>query len=220
MGNVLTIAGRELRAFFLFPFVWILTAILVAGAGVVLVMQEIDTMHAAFLLPALIFAPVAASALTMRTLAQEYKLGTIELLLTAPSHPWEIVLGKFLAAWVALSALLLPVVWLGLQVTRYHDPEIVMTAGAFLLLLVFGAAFVGTGVLASSVTANPMIAFALSMTLCALWFLVGWSQIRGMEFATGDLSRGVVDLPAIMILVVVTALSLVLTVRIVALHRH
>lgn len=220
MGNVLTIAEREFRAFFLFPFVWILTAILVAGAAVVLLMQEIDMMRAALLSPALIFAPVAASALTMRTLAQEYKLGTIELLLTAPSHPWEIVLGKFLAAWVALSALLLPVVWLGWQVRRFHDPGIVMTASSFLIPLFFGAAFVGTGVLASSVTASPRFAFGLSILLSGLWLAAAWSRIPGQQYAAGDLSRGVLDLPAIMILVVVTALLLVLTVRTVSLRRH
>lgn len=219
MANVLTIAERELRGYFAPPFVWILAALLAACAGIVLILQDIDSIRSGSIPPALIFAPVAASALTMRALAQEYKLGTIELLLTAPSRAWEIVLGKFLAAWATLSVLLLPVLWLGLQVMRYHDPEIAVTVSAFLMVLFLGAAFVGMGVLASSVASNPLAAFALSMMLCGLWFAAVRSDALGELSDAGDFSRGGTELYVSLFMVGVTALSLVLTVYVVSRRR-
>src|SRR5581483_90695 len=116
MGNILTIAGRELKSYFLSPFAWVIIALFAAFTGFVFVFQVIGFTRVADLSPVFeIFVVVAlflTPALTMRLFAEEYKLGTIELLLTAPARDWEIVVGKFLAAWLGFAALLVSTLWL------------------------------------------------------------------------------------------------------------
>ena len=50
------------------------------------------------------FIVFLAPLLTMRLLAEEQKMGTLELLLTAPVRDWEVVMGKYIASFLALVA--------------------------------------------------------------------------------------------------------------------
>jgi len=105
MPNILVIAKRELQSYFVSPIAYVAIAVYLVIAGFIFVLEmsgmaqygeppslrgEFGTM--VFLL--LIFAP----PLTMRLLAEEQRMGTLELLLTAPVQDWEVVLGKFLAS--------------------------------------------------------------------------------------------------------------------------
>ena len=107
----LVIFRRELVSYFLSPIAYVfgvlfLTVLLFLSAQSTLVHNAQASMQAFFLyLPwiYLIFLP----GLTMRLWAEERKLGTIELLLTFPVRPGQVVLGKFLAVLTYLAFVLL-----------------------------------------------------------------------------------------------------------------
>lgn len=173
MSNVLTIAARELKSYFLSPLAWILIALFAFITGylflsILYATQQAD-MSPLFQWMA-VLALILAPALTMRLFSEEYRAGTIELLLTAPARDWQIVLGKYLAAWVGFALLLIPTLWQMLLLKRYGDPDLGILGASYLGLLLTGAAFVGIGMFASALTENQVVAYMISfVALIFLW---------------------------------------------------
>jgi len=103
--------------------------------------------------------------ITMRTFSEELKMGTIEMLMTAPVRDWDVVAAKFLGALVFFCTLWLPVA-LDLVATQlFSSPappvywsEIGLTA---LTIVLVGSFFVSIGIFASSLTRNQIIAAVL-----------------------------------------------------------
>ncbi len=184
MGNILTIAGRELKAYFFAPFAWIIIALFAAFAGYVFVFDVIGYTRVADMTPVFsllgVIAMFLTPALTMRLFAEEFKSGTIELLLTAPVRDWEIVVGKFFAAWLSYAALLVPTLWSVAILWRYSNPDFGVLGAAYLGMLLLGAAFVSVGMFASALTQNQFIAFMLGMIFFLfLWFADALSAVLG-----------------------------------------
>ena len=125
----------------------------------------------------LFFVPM----LTMRLFAEEKRAGTIELLLTYPVRDGEVLLGKFLAAG-AVYAFLLALTWLyPLMLAYFARLEWGPILAGYLGLLLLGGAFLGIGVLVSSLTENQIVAgFVTFGVLLGLW-VIGW----GAEQAGG-----------------------------------
>jgi ABC-2 type transport system permease protein len=110
--------------------------------------------------------------ITMRLIAEERKLRTIEILLTSPLSELEIVLAKF-AASMSLIALMLVLsgayaVVLGL----FGDPDLGPVYSGYLGLLLFGSALVGAGLLASALTANQVVAAIISLSVFLLLWII------------------------------------------------
>lgn len=150
-------------------------------------------------------------AITMRSLAEERKDGTFELLATRPITDWDIVLGKFLASVAIVVLALIPtliyyftVYQLGVVKGNVDTGAVI---GSYIGLLLLGSAFVSLGIFASSLGKNQVIAFTIAVFLCFLFFsgFDSFSQIvslRGISsFLTGlginqhyqSISRGVLD---------------------------
>ena len=126
MSNVMTIAGRELKAYFFSPLAWIIIALFAFFTGFIFVQIMVAT-QVANMAPLFnwiaVLSLILAPALTMRLFSEEYKLGTMEMLLTAPARDWQIVVGKFLAAWIGFAVLLIPTLWQVVILERYGDPD-------------------------------------------------------------------------------------------------
>jgi ABC-2 type transport system permease protein len=173
MNNVFTIAGRELKAYLLSPLAWIILALFAFFTGFIFVQILVATQRAD-MTPLFqwmaVLALILTPALTMRLFSEEYKLGTIELLLTAPARDWQIVAGKFLAAWVGFAVLLIPTLWQVLILERYGDPDYGTIAASYMGILLLGGAMVAVGMFASSLTQNQFIAYIIGMiALLFLW---------------------------------------------------
>ncbi|WP_130863387.1 ABC transporter permease [Bacilliculturomica massiliensis] len=96
--------------------------------------------------------------LTMRLFSEEYKLRTDQLLLTSPTDVWEIVLGKFLAAFCVFAlALALTLVWV-IVIGLFGVLSPGAVAGNYAAILCAAAAFISVGMLVSSLTENQIIA--------------------------------------------------------------
>jgi ABC-2 type transport system permease protein len=113
-------------------------------------------------------------ALTMRSLSEEKRTGTMEMLLTVPVTEWSVVLSKFLAT-LAFFLLIwspwlffLAAVRVGTQQSFDFGPALCF----LVILLVTGASFISMGLFFSSVTRNQIISFVLTLAgMFALFFV-------------------------------------------------
>ncbi|MBM3401560.1 MAG: gliding motility-associated ABC transporter permease subunit GldF [Bacteroidetes bacterium] len=113
-------------------------------------------------------------AITMRTLAEERRDGTFELLVTRPLSDWQIVFGKFLACLLVVVITLIStgiyyisVYQLGVTKGNIDTGAVI---GSYLGLILLGAAFTSIGLFTSSLGKNQIIAFILAVFLCFFTF--------------------------------------------------
>ena len=176
MAGSLLVARREVRAYFDSPIAYIIAAVflVLAGtsfmnsfflAGVIDMRPFFDTLP--FLL--IPFVP----ALTMRSWSEEHAQGTVELLLTLPLQPLQIVVGKYGAALFYYALILtgsLPIVamlvWLG-------EPDLGLIFCGYLGAFLLGALFLAFGQFLSSLTHNQIVAFALAALLASILVFSG-----------------------------------------------
>jgi ABC-2 type transport system permease protein len=113
-------------------------------------------------------------AITMRSLSEEYKSGTIEILFTKPLSEWQIVLGKFLATFLLIFIALLPTLLYYYSVYQLGSPkgniDSAAVVGSYLGLLFLGATFASIGLWASSMTDNQIVSFVIGAVLCYVFY--------------------------------------------------
>lgn len=161
------------------------------------------------------FAPLLfiflVSAITMRSFAEEKRLGTLETLTTHPVSDWGIILGKFFAALALVVFALLPTLVYVYTIWTLGDPrgnlDTGATLGSYTGLLLLGAAFVSMGLFASVWADNQIVALIGGMALCFLWyqllgmigelpnlpFLSNMLEWLTLDFHYRSISRGVLD---------------------------
>ncbi len=111
-------------------------------------------------------------ALTMRLIAEENRVGTLELILTKPVSDWQFVVGKFLATF------LLIIIALALTIPYYItiwsigpiDHGAVWTG--YLGLALMSAAYISIGVFASSITNNQIVSFLLALFIGIFFHII------------------------------------------------
>jgi ABC-2 type transport system permease protein len=104
-------------------------------------------------------------AITMRTLAEENKTGTIELLSTKAVSDWQIVVGKFLSSLLLLVIALACTIPYYITVARLGNIDHGATTGGYFGLLLMSAMYVSIGIFASSLTNNQIIALLLALVM-------------------------------------------------------
>lgn len=112
--------------------------------------------------------------ITMRTLAEEKKLGTDELLLTSPISVNQVVLGKYFAALGFFAILLLLTLHFPLILMKISQPDLGKLASGYLGLFLMGSTFIAFGMFASSLTSNQIVAAVVSFAVLLLFWIVGW----------------------------------------------
>ncbi len=236
MSNILTITGRELKAYFLSPMAYIIIGVFALFTGAnfftgLLNSSQADLSNDFGLMMVLILFLVPA--LTMRLFAEENRQGTIELLMTAPIRDWEIVVGKYIAGMLAFIALLFPTLWHVVIIARYGSPDYGPVWTGYVGMLLVGTAFVAVGLLTSALTQNQVIAYVLSaILLLALWFSgffgsAATSQplLSNILMAVGlpdhfqDFFTGVIDTTHVLYFISLAAIAIFLTVRVVESRR-
>jgi ABC-2 type transport system permease protein len=124
-------------------------------------------------------------AITMRSLSEEMGRGTMELLLTKPISEAQIVLAKFTGAFAVLILSLVPTLIFLPIIGFLGQPQWNFDAGAiygsYLGLLLLGSTFTALGVLASSLTINPLVAFLLTAVTLVFGF-VGFTALASFDW--------------------------------------
>lgn len=110
-----------------------------------------------YLAGAVFFMIFMSPALTMRLIAEEQKLGTLELLLTSPIREFEIVIGKFIAAFVMMAIMIGLSLYFVVVLFIYGDPDIGPLLSGFLGLGLYAAATLAVGLFASALSSNQIV---------------------------------------------------------------
>jgi ABC-2 type transport system permease protein len=187
MRRFLTLLGREVSRALLQPLAWVVLACFLAltgvnfQAGVVAMNSQPSVVSAveAFFNSLLFWFPflLCFPLLTMRLYSEEYKLGTIETLMTAPVRDIEIVLAKYLGALVFFALLWLPsLVYFGAFLWVTGQPPAGSAGsflGAYLMLFLAGGFYLSLGCLASSLTDNQIVAGVVAAAFVCLSFFLG-----------------------------------------------
>jgi ABC-2 type transport system permease protein len=233
MRNIWTIAKKEFSQYFISPIAYAVAFLLLGVTGLVFVLTIMNfsinsytvsapdssslTSVIAFLL--MLFTP----ALTMRLIADEIRMGTMELLLTAPLRDHELVIGKWLGAFLFILVLIaitliFPLILNGL-VKPGIDQKLMMSG--YLGVIFVAAALLALGVGISAVFSNQIAAFFTTMALfIVLWWLIsapaGLLQQNGQVFTYLSISsqfydnfnRGAISLSSILYFLSLTSLGL------------
>lgn len=150
-------------------------------------------------------------AICMKSFSEEYRQGTLELLLTRPFTSCQLVLGKFLGALTLILLALLPTLLYVLSIYYLGKPEGNLDSGAitgsYVGLLLLGSCYAAVGIFASSLSSSQITAFIIGVLLCFLFYF-GFDALADLNllqigaFDLGDLgisshyesiSRGVID---------------------------
>ncbi len=212
MRPILLIARKELAAFFDSLMAYLILAAFLGVSGFftwwfgqdvfIRGIADLSTFFNVAYWTLFFFIP----ALTMRTLAEERKSGTLDLLLTKALTDWQIVAGKFLACLALISIALFFTLPYYITIANIGKVDHGAIWCGYLALLCMSAAYIAIGIYASSLTNNQIVAFVISLLLISLFhlaFSVMASNFTGvvgetLQFlSTGShfdsMSRGVID---------------------------
>jgi ABC-2 type transport system permease protein len=150
-------------------------------------------------------------AITMRMIADEKRMGTMELLYSRPVTDLQIILAKFLASWTLVLLSLIPTLVFFWSVSRLGSPpgniDLGGTWGSYIGLLMLGGIYAAIGVFASAITDNQIVAFILAVLLSFMMYL-GFDFLSGIadsgslnylvsrmgiDYHYNSMSRGVLD---------------------------
>lgn len=245
LGNITSIAKRELKGYFASPvaYVFIVIFLLLVGFFTFMLgrapffragqanLDAFFTWHPwvfLFLVP----------AIGMRVWSEERRLGTIELLLTMPITAWQAIVGKFLASWGFLLLTLVCTFPMVMTVNYLGNPDNGVIFGAYVGSFLMAGSYLAISCMTSAMTRNQVISFILSCVICFLLILcgfppvteflgnIGFSQgviemIASLSFMThfDGLQKGVLDFRDLIFFLSVIAFSLFTTGVILRSHR-
>lgn len=145
-------------------------------------------------------------AITMRSLAEEQKTGTMELLATKAVTDWEIVSGKFVACLLLVVAAIACTIPYYLTLSYLGKVDHGGIIGGYFGLVLISAAYVSIGIFSSSITSNQIVAFLTALFIGIFFHLLfdviasGFKGTLGTTFEYlsarthfESLSRGVID---------------------------
>jgi ABC-2 type transport system permease protein len=197
MRNVWIIARREYKYYFASPVAYIVVFFFMLFLGIFFYLNlRSAILQAAYSTSApsvqIVISPMVTlllfvmPAVTMRSISEELRMGTMELLLTAPVKDWELVVGKWLGAFLFMLTLL-AVTWIYPIVLNFLvKPGIdqgLLIAG-YLGLLLMVASLTAIGVFISSLFNNQIVVFFVSLLVVLfLWFV---SQFAGSNGGLGN----------------------------------
>jgi ABC-2 type transport system permease protein len=178
MSHVSTIVKREFSSFFATPVAYVFIVIFLMMSGVfTFYIGGLFERGQADLLPFFNFHPwlylFLVPAMAMRTWSEERKSGTIELIMTLPVTVFEVMLGKFLAAWLVLGVALLLTFPLWLTVNYLGNPDNGIIIAAYVGSWFMAGAFLAIGICMSALSKSQVVAFILSVVVCFLFVLSG-----------------------------------------------
>jgi len=240
MMKFFTLLEREVKSFFYSPIAYVVMCFFLALTGfsfyiavsllnrgpsdITVVQAFFNTIL--FWIAYLLVFPL----ITMRSFSEEFKLGTIESLMTAPVKDWQVVISKWLGCLFFYIILWIPsgvYFWVFQWTTKAqaaHAPGAYL--GAYLLLLLMGMFYCAVGCFASVLTRNQIIAAVISLVMILVLLFAGLLQFVMLDvsgtmrdmfgyFSALDhmenFSKGIIDSRAIVWYLTMTTLMLVLT---------
>lgn len=165
-------------------------------------------------------------AITMKSFADEFNTGTIELLKTKPISNWQIVMGKFWASLLLVVVALIPTLTYVYTVYQLGNPigniDFGSTIGSYIGLLLLASTYTAIGLFTSTLSKNQIVAFILGVFITYILYY-GFDAISnalgnnlilkkiGINEHFKSISRGVIDTRDIVYFLSVTVFFLFIT---------
>ena len=229
MRTAQAVAWKEIQVYFSSPTAYIVGMTFLAISGFFFARDLSNDFPIAslstFFQGAIIILILMAPVLTMRLLAEEQKLGTIELLLTSPVRDWEVVVGKYMASLVFLVGTVTLTLYYTILLFVFADPDPGPIYAGYLGLALYGAASLSIGVLCSTLTSNQIVAAVVALGILLLLYFadlasgaVGGGASTfvgeiGLKSHFDDFERGIIDTKHIVYFLSITAFFLFLSIR-------
>lgn len=188
MGRLTVVLSRELGSYFGTPLAYVFTVIFLMLSGAfTFFMGGFFERGQADLTTFFSFHPwlylFLVPAISMRLWAEERKSGTIELLMTLPLSLRDVVLGKFLAAWLFTGVALILTFPIWLTVNYLGDPDNGVILASYVGSWMMAGGFLAIGSCLSAATKNQVIAFILTVVVCFFFVVTGFNIV--LDWFTG-----------------------------------
>ena len=240
MRKFFTLLTREIKGYFYSPIAYIVLVFFLLVSGVDFYFQvsfmnqravPYSVQEAFFNSVFFWFAFVLIFPLiTMRLFAEEFKLGTIEPLMTAPVRDWQVVLAKYFGALFFYVILWIPtLLYFVIFQAITQQPAAGSTGaylGGYLMLLLLGMFYLSIGCFASVLTKNQIVAAIISFATITLLFFLGLVSFILLDISSetrqllgyfsaieqmGTLSRGEIDTRPMVLYLSMTIVMLTFT---------
>jgi ABC-2 type transport system permease protein len=226
MSGTLAVYQKELWTYFRSPIAYFVVAVFLVGAGYFFTYNIFlignATMTETFQNMGILLLLVIP-VMSMRLFASEYSAGTMELLLTLPLKPWQIVLGKYLGAVTILLLLTAGTLIDLVPLYLFGNPETTTILSGYIGFVLLGMACLAVGQFFSALTQNQIVAALLTVAVLLGFWFVGHVQsfqtsyaLRGLcgylSFSGhfGEFVQGLVRTEAVLFYLVVCAIALTL----------
>jgi ABC-2 type transport system permease protein len=183
IGNIKTIAKRELVAYFTSPvaYVFIVIFLLLNGFFTFMVGNFFErgqaSLSASFFMWHPWFYLFLVPAVGMRLWSEERRVGTLELLLTMPIAPWEAIVGKFVASWAFLGLALVLTFPVVLTVNHLGSPDNGVIFAAYVGSWLMAGAYLAVSCITSAITRSQVVSFIISVVACLFLILAGFPPV-------------------------------------------
>ncbi|PQJ78040.1 gliding motility-associated ABC transporter permease subunit GldF [Polaribacter porphyrae] len=232
---MLSILKKEFNSFFASPIAYLVIGVflLITSLFLFVFNDDFNILNAGFadVTPFFYLVPwvflFLIPAITMKSFADEFNTGTIELLKTKPISDWQIVLGKFWAALLLVCIAIIPTFIYVYTIYQLGNPvgniDFGSTIGSYLGLLFLASTYTAIGLFTSTLSKNQIIAFILGVFITFFLFY-GFDAIAssfgsnsftikqlGINEHFKSISRGVIDTRDIIYFLSVTFFFLFIT---------
>lgn len=229
-----SILKKEFNSFFASPIAYLVIGVflLINGLFLWVFKSDFNILNAGFtdISPFFFLAPwyflFLIPAITMKSFADEFNKGTIELLKTKPISDWQIIMGKFTATLLLVIIALVPTFTYTFTIYQLGNPigniDVGSTIGAYIGLLMLAATYTAIGLFTSTLSTNQIVAFIVGV-LISFFLFEGFEVISnsignnltlkkfGMKEHFKSISRGVIDTRDIVYFISITACFLYIT---------
>ncbi|WP_339883174.1 gliding motility-associated ABC transporter permease subunit GldF [Polaribacter vadi] len=229
------ILKKEFNSFFASPIAYLVIGVflLINGLFLFIFDDDFNILNAGFadITPFFYLAPwvflFLIPAITMKSFADEFNTGTIELLKTKPISDWQIVLGKFWASLLLVCVAIIPTFMYVYTVHQLGNPvgniDFGSTIGSYIGLLFLAATYTAVGLFTSTLSKNQIVAFILGVFITFFLFYgfdaiatsFGDSSLTIQQLGINEhfksISRGVIDTRDIIYFLSVTFFFLFIT---------
>jgi ABC-2 type transport system permease protein len=196
--GVMTVFKRELKSFFQSPIAYVCVVIfLLVSGGLAFFFGNLIEFNEASLLVFFQWHPwiymVIAPAIAMRLWSEEQRMGTVELIMTMPIAPWQVILGKFLAAMVVIFAALVLTFPAVMTIDYLGEPDHGAIFAGYVGSFLLGVSFLGVTSAVSAFSRSQVVTLLVSVALCMFLNLAGFEPVTGfLRSVSGEpLAEGV-----------------------------
>ena len=226
MNRVLAVYRKELLSYFRSPIAYFVLAVFLLGTGYFFTYNMFLTGSASMIETFRdmgILLLTVSPLVSMRLFSAEYSGRTMELLMTLPLKPWEIVLGKFLGAVTILLLMTAGTLVDLVPLYLFGNPQTTTIVAGYAGFVLLGMACLAVGQFFSSLTQNQIVAALITVPVLLSFWFIGHLQSFQTSYALrsllgylsfalhfADFVQGLIRSEAVVFFLIVSAIALTL----------